>query len=105
MAAPHPAPDLRGNRTRRQVPSAWHRESAFDAANRLCGPQLEKLVEKIARIPGIRDLARPATASSFPARPPPCATPGLRRISFSLDSLDPANFKKITGREGLASGP
>jgi len=26
---------------------------------------------------------------------------GLRRISFSLDSLDPANFKKITGRDGL----
>jgi len=27
----------------------------------------------------------------------------LRRVSFSLDSLDPANFKKITGRDGLRS--
>jgi len=26
---------------------------------------------------------------------------GLRRVSFSLDSLDRANFKKITGRDGL----
>src|ERR1043166_5234992 len=26
---------------------------------------------------------------------------GLQRISFSLDSLDAANFKKITGRDGL----
>src|SRR5690606_36483141 len=26
---------------------------------------------------------------------------GLRRVSFSLDSLDRANFKKMTGREGL----
>ena len=26
---------------------------------------------------------------------------GLRRISFSLDSLDRENFKKITGRDGL----
>ena len=26
---------------------------------------------------------------------------GLHRISFSLDSLDAANFKKMTGREGL----
>ena len=26
---------------------------------------------------------------------------GLRRISFSLDSLDRANFQKITGRDGL----
>ena len=26
---------------------------------------------------------------------------GLRRVSFSLDSLDRANFRKITGRDGL----
>src|SRR5204862_6413299 len=26
---------------------------------------------------------------------------GVRRISFSLDSLDRDNFKKITGRDGL----
>jgi cyclic pyranopterin phosphate synthase len=25
---------------------------------------------------------------------------GLRRVSFSLDSLDPANFRKMTGRDG-----
>ena len=27
---------------------------------------------------------------------------GLKRVSFSLDSLDRANFQKITGRDGLA---
>jgi cyclic pyranopterin phosphate synthase len=27
---------------------------------------------------------------------------GLRRVTFSLDSLDRANFQKITGRNGLA---
>ena len=27
---------------------------------------------------------------------------GLKRVSFSLDSLDRENFKKITGRDGLA---
>lgn len=26
---------------------------------------------------------------------------GLRRVSFSLDSLDPTNFKRMTGRDGL----
>ena len=26
---------------------------------------------------------------------------GLRRVSFSLDSLDRGNFKKMTGRDGL----
>src|SRR6185503_10089957 len=28
---------------------------------------------------------------------------GLQRVSFSLDSLESANFKKITGRDGLRS--
>jgi cyclic pyranopterin phosphate synthase len=29
------------------------------------------------------------------------ARAGLKRMSFSMDSLDAANFKKITGRDGL----
>ena len=63
--------------------------------------ELEKLVEKIARIPGITDLAMTSNGFLFPQRGKALREAGLRRISFSLDSLDPANFKKITGRDGL----
>jgi cyclic pyranopterin phosphate synthase len=69
----------------------------------LLRPHLEKLVEKIARIPGIRDLALTSNGFLFPRLAAVLRDAGLRRISFSLDSLDPANFKRITGREGLAS--
>jgi cyclic pyranopterin phosphate synthase len=65
--------------------------------------QIEKLVEKIARIPGIRDLALTSNGFFFPRQAAALRDAGLRRVSFSLDSLDPANFKRITGRDGLDS--
>lgn len=63
--------------------------------------ELEKLVEKIARIPGVIDLAMTSNGFLFPQKGKALREAGLRRISFSLDSLDPATFHKITGREGL----
>jgi cyclic pyranopterin phosphate synthase len=63
--------------------------------------QIEKLVEMIARIPGIRDLALTSNGFLFPRKGAALRDAGLRRISFSIDSLDAANFKKITGRDGL----
>jgi GTP 3',8-cyclase len=69
----------------------------------LLRPHIEKLVEKIARIPGVRDLALTTNGFFFPGKAAALRDAGLRRISFSLDSLDPANFKKITGRDGLAA--
>jgi cyclic pyranopterin phosphate synthase len=65
--------------------------------------ELEKLVEKIARIPGIRDLALTSNGFLFARKAAALRDAGLRRVSFSLDSLDAANFKRITGREGLES--
>ena len=66
-------------------------------------PEIESLVEKIARIQGIRDLAMTSNGFHFPRKAAALRQAGLRRVSFSLDSLDRANFKKITGRDGLAS--
>ncbi|MDQ6631027.1 MAG: radical SAM protein, partial [Verrucomicrobiota bacterium] len=63
--------------------------------------QLEKLVEKIAVIPGLTDLAMTSNGFLFPQKAAALKNAGLRRISFSLDSLDAENFKKITGRDGL----
>jgi cyclic pyranopterin phosphate synthase len=62
---------------------------------------VEDLVARIARVPGVNDLAMTTNGFLFPAKAGALRKAGLRRVSFSLDSLDAANFKKITGRDGL----
>jgi len=63
--------------------------------------QLELLVEQLAKIDGIDDLALTTNGFLFPKKGRALRDAGLRRVSFSLDSLDPENFKRITGRDGL----
>jgi cyclic pyranopterin phosphate synthase len=65
--------------------------------------ELEKLVARIATIPGIEDLAMTTNGFLFAEKARALREAGLRRVSFSLDSLDRANFKKMTGRDGLDS--
>jgi cyclic pyranopterin phosphate synthase len=62
---------------------------------------MEELVARIAKIPGIEDLAMTTNGFLFAQKARALREAGLRRVSFSLDSLDRANFKKITGRDGL----
>jgi GTP 3',8-cyclase len=62
---------------------------------------VEGLVARIAGIPGITDLAMTSNGFLFPPKAQALRAAGLRRISFSLDSLSADNFKKITGRAGL----
>ena len=62
---------------------------------------IERLVASIAGISGIEDLAMTTNGFLFAQKARALSTAGLRRVSFSLDSLDRANFKKITGRDGL----
>lgn len=62
---------------------------------------LEELVARIAKIPGVEDLAMTTNGFLFAQKARALREAGLRRVSFSLDSLDRANFKKITGRDGL----
>lgn len=63
--------------------------------------ELEKLVAKLAAIDGVRDLAMTTNGFHFQQKAVALRDAGLRRISFSLDSLDRANFQKITGRDAL----
>src|SRR5205823_4047130 len=63
--------------------------------------QLEKLIERLAAIPGVTDLAMTSNGFLFAQKGKALREAGLQRISFSLDSLDRENFKKITGRDGL----
>ena len=62
---------------------------------------IERLVERIAAIPGINDLALTTNGFLFRQKAAALKAAGLRRISFSMDSLSPENFKKMTGRDGL----
>ena len=62
---------------------------------------VEELVARIAKIPGIEDLAMTTNGFLFPQKARALRDAGLHRVSFSLDSLDRDNFKKITGRDGL----
>ncbi len=64
---------------------------------------VELLVGRLAALPGVKDLAMTSNGFFFPQKGRALRAAGLRRISFSLDSLDPANFKRITGRDGLRS--
>src|SRR6266699_4972661 len=64
---------------------------------------VETLVARLAAIRGVTDLALTTNGSLFPQKGRALRQAGLQRVSFSLDSLDPANFKKITGRDGLRS--
>jgi len=59
------------------------------------------LVERLARIPGVEDLAITTNGFLFPRHAHALRKAGLRRASFSLDSLDQANFQRMTGRSGL----
>lgn len=64
-------------------------------------PQLPALVKKIAALRGVRDLAMTTNGFLFLEKGRELREAGLRRISFSLDSLDRENFKRITGRDAL----
>jgi cyclic pyranopterin phosphate synthase len=61
---------------------------------------LETLVAGISKIPGITDLAMTTNGFLFGQKALALRAAGLRRVSFSIDSLDRDNFKKMTGRDG-----
>ena len=62
---------------------------------------IEHLVAKIAAIPSVQDLAFTTNGFLFPLKGEALREAGLRRVSFSMDSLDRDNFRKMTGRDGL----
>jgi cyclic pyranopterin phosphate synthase len=64
---------------------------------------VEQLVARLSVIRGVTDLAMTSNGFLFPQKGRALRDAGLQRVSFSLDSLDPDNFKKITGRDGLRS--
>jgi cyclic pyranopterin phosphate synthase len=57
---------------------------------------VEELVARVAAIDGIDDLAMTSNGFLFLRKGRELKKAGLRRISFSLDSLERDNFKKMT---------
>ena len=60
---------------------------------------LPRLVEKLARIEGLEDLALTTNATQLERLAGPLAHAGLERVNVSLDSLDPARFHELTRRD------
>lgn len=61
---------------------------------------LHLLVEKIAAIPGIKDIGVTTNGILFAEQAQALWDAGLRRVNISLDALDPVRFQEITRREG-----
>jgi GTP 3',8-cyclase len=57
--------------------------------------EVERLVEMLARIPGLGDLAMTTNGSALPRKAQALRDAGLRRITVSLDSLDDEVFAAI----------
>jgi cyclic pyranopterin phosphate synthase len=64
--------------------------------------ELPRLVEKLAAIPGIRDIALTTNAVLLAKHAAALYSAGLRRLNIHLDTLDRARFERITRRDDLA---
>jgi cyclic pyranopterin phosphate synthase len=56
-----------------------------------------EIARRIGALPGIDDLSLSTNASHLAAHAPTLRQAGVGRINVSLDSLDPARFRSITG--------
>ena len=63
---------------------------------------LPELVERLAAIPGIRDMALTTNAVLLEKHAAGLYRAGLRRLNIHLDTLDRARFEQITRRDELA---
>jgi cyclic pyranopterin phosphate synthase len=63
--------------------------------------ELPRLIEKLAAIPGIRDMALTTNAVLLEKHAEALYRAGLRRLNIHLDTLDRARFQRITRRDDL----
>jgi cyclic pyranopterin phosphate synthase len=61
---------------------------------------LERLVARLAAIPGIEDLALTTNGSLLAGKAQALRDAGLHRLTISLDALDPALFATLSGGRG-----
>ncbi|NKB71854.1 MAG: GTP 3',8-cyclase MoaA [Candidatus Latescibacteria bacterium] len=63
--------------------------------------RLTELVERLAVLPGLEDLALTTNATQLARFAQPLQRAGLQRVTVSLDSLQPDRFKALTRRDTL----
>ncbi len=61
---------------------------------------LPELVRRLARLPGIEDIALTTNGSLLVAQVERLRDAGLRRITLSVDTLDAATFRRLSGGRG-----
>ncbi len=59
--------------------------------------ELAEIARRIAGLPGIDELSLSTNASRLAGQSATLREAGVNRLNISLDSLDPENFKRITG--------
>ncbi len=64
---------------------------------------LELLITRLAKIPGLCDLAMTTNGAGLKKRASALRSAGLNRLTISCDSLKPETFKTITRRDALQS--
>ena len=67
----------------------------------LLRPKLPALIEELAKLKGLRDLALTTNAVLLAGWAQPLFEAGLRRLNIHLDTLDRARFAEITRRDEL----
>lgn len=68
----------------------------------LLRPQLPELIERLAALDGIEDLALTTNATRLERWAAALHRAGLQRVTASLDTLDPARFRHLTRRDSHA---
>ncbi|HEX4420571.1 MAG TPA: GTP 3',8-cyclase MoaA [Kofleriaceae bacterium] len=61
-----------------------------------------ELVARVARVPGIEQVVMTSNGHLLGELAAPLAAAGLSAVNVSLDTLDPAKFRQLTGRGDLA---
>jgi cyclic pyranopterin phosphate synthase len=62
---------------------------------------LPRLIEQLARVPGIRDLAMTTNGLLLAEQAAALRSAGLQRLNISLDAMSAENFERIARRNGL----
>lgn len=60
-------------------------------------PDLPRIIESLAGLPGLTDLAMTTNGTRLAPLAAQLRDAGLRRVNVSLDSVDPARYREITG--------
>ncbi len=63
--------------------------------------EVERLIERISRIEGVRDLCMTTNAYILAEKVDALKRAGLQRVSISLDTLNPQKFTAITGEDSF----